>query len=145
MKKRPVGITILAALSLVGAAQYTVFSVLALTNMELMARILRGLSPGGSGPADVHLGMGRFLPVYYLLSAALSVWMAWALWKLQNWVRLLTLGAIAVSFVFVLTTVRGVVADGSATALGLLGLRVGLCAFFAWYMLSRRIREAFSR
>ena len=143
MKPRPLGITIMAVLLFVNVATYAVLAALSLLNTQALTAILRVLSPGGSGPAGVHLGMGKFLPVYYVFSMVLVGWVAMGFWKLWNWSRILVLAMIGLSLVFLLGTEIAVASSGSAAAITLFLVRLGLCLLVGWYLLSRNIRNAF--
>ena len=133
----------MAVLSFVSVATYAGFAALSLLNARALTDILGALTQGGSGPKDVHLAMGKFLPVYYLLSMLLSGWIAMGFWKLWNWARILVLAMIGLSLVFLLATGIGVASSGSAAAVTLFLVRVGLCLLVGWYLLSRKVRNAF--
>jgi hypothetical protein len=137
-----VGITVLSVLGFISVAQYAVLAVLALVNPPAVAALLHALSPGGSGP-EVQLRLGAFLPVYYLVSMGLTSFVAYGFWKLRNWTRVVILVLIAVSLVAGLATAPSVMHSGSAGALLLWLVRIGLCLGFGWYLMSGRVRTAF--
>lgn len=139
---RPLGITVLAVLSFIGCSFYLVLTWLSLFHQPLLASLLRGLSPGGSGP-EVQLTMGALLPVYYLVSLVLSIFLSLGLWKLWNWTRIVLLLMIAISFIAGIVTAPGVFHAATAGAVGLWVLRISLCIFVGWYLLSRNVRAAF--
>jgi hypothetical protein len=143
MRKRPLGITILAVLFALGVAQYAVLAALAVFNRAALDSFLRALSPSGAGPETLHTAMGAWLPVYYLAMAGLTGAMAWAFWRLKNWARLAMLGLIGLSLGLMLGELPGLIADPAAKAVGLTLLRVALSALWAWYLLRRPVREAF--
>lgn len=143
MRKRPLGITIVALLSGLGVAQYAVLAALAVFDRATLDGLLRALSPSGAGPEAVHNAMGRWLPLFYLAMTGLSGAMALGFWRLWNWVRLVMLGMMAVSLVLMLGELPGLFAAPSANAIGLTLLRVGLCLLWAWYLMRRPVREAF--
>ncbi len=143
MRKRPLGITILAVLSGVGVAQYAVLAALAVFDRATLDGLLRAMSPSGAGPEQLHNAMGAWLPVYYLAMTGLSGVMTLGFWRLWNWVRMVILAMMAISVVLMLGELPGLLAAPTANAIGLTLLRLGLCVLWAWYLLRRPVREAF--
>jgi hypothetical protein len=145
MKKRPIGITIFALLGFLQVAVYATLTTLALVNHEALVAVLHALSPGGSGPEKVHLAMGKMLPLYYASMMLLAVPWAIGFWRLWNWTRWVSVIMIAVSFVVLLATADvAALRDGGVGAMGLFVLRLGLCLGFGWYLMSRKVRAAFT-
>ena len=143
MRKRPLGITIVAVLSWIGVVQYSVLAALAVFDRATLDGLLRALSPSGAGPEALHNAMGGWLPVYYLAMTGFSGIMALGFWRLWNWVRLVMLAMIAISMVLMLGELPGLLAAPTTKALGLTALRIGLSALWGWYMMRRSVREAF--
>jgi hypothetical protein len=143
MKTRPVGITVLSISSWVGVAWMALLTGLSVWRPETHAALLRSLSPGGSGPADVHLGMGRLLPLYYLAMTAASAALALALWRLRNWARLVVLATVGLSLVGLIASTTRLGRGASAGAWALFLVRIGLCFWVGSYLMSRRVRAAF--
>lgn len=143
MKARPRGMTVMAALTALNVPVFAALAALWIVNRDALAAVLTALSPGGSGPAKVQLGMGTLLPAYYLAGMVMTAAVATGLWKLWNWARVVVLAMVGVSALSLATGVLGVVRDGTAGAVALFGLRVGLCALVGWYLMSARVRRAF--
>ena len=133
----------MAILLFLNVATYAALAALSLLNPRALDDILRALTQGGSGPAGIHSGMGKFLPVYYLASMVLVGFVAMGFWKLWNWARFLVLAMIGLSLIFLLVTAPSVASSASATAIALFLLRLGLCVLIGWYLLRRKVRDAF--
>ena len=143
MRTRPLGITILSLLSFLNVAVYATLATLSIVNPRALSALLRGLSPGGSGPADLHFRMGSFLPLFYILAGVAIGFVALGFWKLWNWARLAMLALIGLSLVGLVTVEAKGIPSGGAAALGLFVLRLGLCLLIGWYLLSRKVHAAF--
>ena len=143
MRSRPLGITILAVAMFVNVATYAVIGVLYATNRPAYTAVLEGLSPGGSGPLTFHESMGGWRPLYYsVMTVGVGV-LGLGLWRLRNWARIVVLLIVAVNAIGVAVSTPGVFADGSAAALSLFALRVGLAILVIWYLVSPGVRLAF--
>jgi hypothetical protein len=144
MKQRPLGITIFALLGFLQVAVYATLATLALVNHEALVVVLHGLSPGGSGPEKVHLAMGKLLPLYYATMMLLVVPWAIGFWRLWNWTRWVTVAMIAISSVVLLATADVAALRDGGGAIGLFLLRLALCLGFGWYLMSPKVRTAFT-
>ena len=144
MRTRPFGITLLAALSVVGAAFDLLLLALAILRPDLLAAVLKALSPGGSGP-EMQLKFAGVLPFYYAFTFALSVAIAVGFWKLQNWARYVVLVLIGLSFLGVLAGAPGAFRAATAGAIALSLVRTALCVLVGGYLLSTKVRAAFGR
>lgn len=143
--KRPVGITILALLSFINVATYGALLALAVFDPPALASVLKGLSPGGAGP-EMQLKMGTWLPLYYATGMLATLLVGLGFWKLWNWTRLVVLAMIGVSAVTLFSVeAASLWRTHSGSGLALWLFRLGLCAFFAWYLTSRKVRGAFRR
>jgi len=147
VSSRPVGITILSVLGFLNAAFYAALAVLSVVNHDALAALLRGISPGGAGPAAVHLSMGRFEPVYYCAMVLVTGLLAWGWWNLWNWTRIAALVLIGVNLVGVAVAPFIMARSGSeasnAAALVRLVASVAISALVGWYLLTAKVRAAF--
>ncbi len=143
MRTRPIGITIITVLFSVNGALYLALTALAIFNRDPLRAILHVLSPSGAGPEVMHTAMGRMLPLYYILMAAVTTAMAVGFWRLRNWARMVMLGMIVLSLVLMVTEVRPLLSAPTAGAISLTLLRVALSVVWLWYLLRRPVRDAF--
>ena len=143
MRTRPIGITIITVLFSVSGALYLALAALAIFNRDALRAILHALSPSGAGPEAIHTAMGRMLPLYYILMAAVTTAMAVGFWRLRNWARMVMLGTIALSLVLMVTQVRPLLSAPTVGAISLTLLRVALSVVWLWYLLRRPVRDAF--
>jgi hypothetical protein len=148
MSSRPLGITILVILSFLNMAAYASLAVLSIVNRDALAEVLRAISPGGAGPAAVHLAMGKFLPVYYVALLLLVGALGLGFWKLWNWTRIVTLALIAVSLCGAAAQSLNIMQSGSSSAGAMFWVRIAssvlISVLFGWYLLTAKVRAAFS-
>lgn len=148
MTRRPLGITILSILLFLNSAFYVVLAVLSVVNHNALAALLWAISPGGAGPAAVHLSMGRtFEPVYYVAMILFTGVLGWGFWKLWNWTRMVSLVLIAVSLLGT-AAAPFIMARGGSGAAGVAPLvriivSTLISLLIGWYLLSAKVRAAF--
>ena len=149
MSSRPVGITILSVLGLLNAVFYAVLAVLSIVNHDALAALLRAMSPGGAGPAAVHLSMGRFEPAYYCAMILVTGLLAWGWWKLWNWTRIAALVLIGINLAGVAVApfiMPRAGSDASSLAPHLrVATSVAVSVLVGWYLLSAKVRAAFRK
>jgi hypothetical protein len=141
MSSRPLGVTILSVLLFLNVAFYMVLGVLFIVNHDALVALLRTISPGGAGPAAVHLSMGKFEPIYYGAMILFTGALALGFWKLWNWARIAALvliginllGAAVAPFMIVLSVVP----------LVRVAVSVVISVLIGWYLLSAKVRAAF--
>lgn len=145
MTARPRGITVFSVLLFVNMTAYAVLAVLSIVNRDALVAVLRALSPGGAGPASVHLSMGRLLPVYYAAFVLITGALAMGFWRLWNWTRIIVLALIAVSLIGGVVETVNAVRSGSAGAVFLVRVTASvlISVLIAWYLLSTKVRTAF--
>ncbi len=147
MNSRPVGVTILSILWILNGAFYAALAVLSIVNYSALAALLRAISPGGAGPAAVHLAMGRFGPVYYCAMILFIGVLAWGFWKLWNWTRVVTLALIGVNLLAVAIAPFAMARSGSSAfnlvPVARIVASVLISLLIGWYLLSARVRAAF--
>lgn len=142
MKKRPLGITILVCIGLLGTVFYCALALTAAANPGRLRSILEGMSGGGTGPAQL-LRLGTMLPLYFVVMAVFTGVLCWGLWRLKNWVRLVVIVIIGLSVLGgAMEIVRGL---PQSTAVGIVSAVVRLLIAIAilWYLCSKSVRAAF--
>jgi len=145
MKVRPWGVTVLAVLGFVNVAAYVALLALSIGSMPTLRTLLEAISPGGAGPAKMHLGMGKLLPVYYAAMAGVTTAFAWGFWRLWNWVRIVALLMIVISLIATVPAAVSVIRSGEAGAIAALVARVGLSFLIGWYLVTAKVRDAFRK
>ena len=149
MSSRPVSITIISVLWFLDAAFYSVLAVLSIVNHDALAALLSALSPGGAGPAVVHLAMGRFEPVYYVAMTLITGALAWGFWKLSNWSRIVALVLIGANLAgasiapFIMAQNESSALNASSLVRVAVSVLIGLLV--GWYLLSAKVRAAFRK
>jgi hypothetical protein len=141
-EKRPLGVTILAVLSFIGAAFEAVLFILAIAAPGTLRSLILALSPQGSGP-DKLLDLGSLLPAYFGAIAIVIGLLGYGMWTLRNWARLITIVIAALSLVGTIVSLVqiGSELDSSTILLGL--VRVGVCVLILWYLTRPGIRSTF--
>ncbi len=145
MKTRPLGVSAMAVLYFISVATYGVLAILSAVSPDKIRALLTMATTGGQpGPAPL-LGLGAFLPVYFLAMALVSYFLGRGMWRLKLWAWIVTLilcgVSLAVGGIELLRSMHGMDAMARATA----WLRIGFTALVIWYLGLRRVREAFRR
>lgn len=166
MRRRPMGVTLLGGLYLLGAATYAFFCIFSLVNQQAFRTMFERLDWGPVDPA-MHLRLGPLLPVYFLIMIAVAAALGVGMWRLKNWARIVTLvlagltlaaGAIAVDTLLmsshpaglVMTAARrGVAPFMTVVSFFLVGVpwevSLTVSAFLCWYLLRRAVKAAFKQ
>ena len=142
MNSRPVGMTIISLLLFLNAVMYAVFAVLYVVDTDALAAVLKGMSPGGAGPAPLHLAMGRFLPVYYAAFMVFTAVLGLGAWKCWNWTRLVALALMGINLIVAVPMAFNVIRSGSAAGIARVAVSVLLGLVFVWYLRSTKVRAA---
>jgi hypothetical protein len=139
MMERPIGVTILALFEFLCMALFLLIGLGLAVGMGAV-----GMSPDVSGGAGALIaGLGIFGAVLFFILAALYAVMAWGMWTLKNWARIITLVFAFIGLAF--------------SALGLMGSLVSFEIFsfvfqlfpfainglIAWYMMQPHVKRAF--
>jgi len=90
MRKRPMGVTLLGGLCLLGAATHAFFCIFSLVNQQAFRTMFQQLDFGPVDPAML-LRLGPLLPVYFLIMIAVAAALGVGMWRLKNWARIVTL------------------------------------------------------
>jgi hypothetical protein len=143
MRSRPLGVTVLSMLMLLNVATYLALFVFSILNRETLRVVLIALSPGGAGPANFHLQMGAFLPLYYAAMTVITAVIAIGFWKLWNWTHIVVLALVGISLIAALPEAVHVISGGSAGAIATLLVRVTVSVLIGWYLMSGKVRKAF--
>lgn len=144
MKPRPVGIVLFAILYLLNAAFYIYLVVLGIfTRGKLAAFLNSSTSPAGAGPSAL-LHLGNFLPFYFAAMAAITTVLAFGMWRLKNWARIVTMLLVGISlldaaFMLFKTFARFVAADFARL---LVATMIGIVVL--WYLNRKTVRASFS-
>jgi len=92
MRRRPVGVTLLGGLDLLGAAIYVFFCIFFLVNQRAFRSMFERLDWGPVDPA-IFLRLGPLLPVYFLIVIGVAAALGVGMWRPKNWARIVTLVA----------------------------------------------------
>ena len=71
MRRRPIGVTLLGGLDLLGAATYAFFCIFSIVNQRAFRSMFERLDAGPVDPA-IFLRLGPLLPVYFLIMIAVA-------------------------------------------------------------------------
>ena len=99
MRRRPIGVTIIAVLYLLGAAGYASLLLLWLFASGFVVSFIETATPSASlGPA-LLLDLPGVVTAYFIVMAGFCCWVGVALWKLQRWSWFVTCAFVVFSFV----------------------------------------------
>ena len=166
MRKRPMGVTLLGGLYLLGAATNAFFCIFSLVNQGAFRTMFEQLDAGPVDPA-IHLRLGALLPVYFLIMIAVASALGVGMWRLMNWARIVTLvlaGLTLAAGLIALVTLlmssqpvgpvmtaaqRGVEPFMTVVSFFLLEVpwevSLPVSAFFCWYLLRPSVQAAFKQ
>jgi hypothetical protein len=141
---RPVGVTILAILYFLGTA----FCVLAAIGMFLGGGMLATMvgQSGGQGAgagAGFLAGMGAVLGVVILVFGALEALLGWAMLKLKEWARIVTIVLAGLSILGSLIGLLAVFSHFGLFVLMISLIRLVIAALIIWYLLQPDVKAAF--
>ena len=166
MRKRPMGVTLLGGLYLLGAATYAFFCIFSLVNQRAFRTMFERLDAGPVDPA-ILLQLGPLLPVYFLIMIAVATALGVGMWRLKNWARIVTLvlaGLTLAAGVIALVTLlmsshpagpvitaaqRGVAPFMTVVSFFLVEvpweMSLPVSAFLCWYLLRPAVEAAFEQ
>ena len=97
MKQRPIGISLASALYVLNALFYAYLVTLGFFFHDKLADFLgESTSPAGVGPSGL-LRLGKLLPFYFLVMTAVALALAFGMWRLKNWARIVTMILVSLS------------------------------------------------
>jgi len=164
MRRRPIGVTLLGGLDLLGAATYAFFCMFSLVNQRAFRSMFERLDAGPVDPA-IFLRLGPLLPVYFLIMIAVAAALGVGMWRLKNWARIVTLVLVGLCLAagpmslllisshpagLVMTAARrGVAPFVRVVSFFLVGVpwevSLTVSAFVCWYLLRPAVKAAFQQ
>lgn len=103
MRRRPLGVTIIAMLYLLGSAGYTALLLTWLFARGIVVSFIEQATPSASlGPA-LLLEIPGIVTTYFVVMAIFCCWIGIGLWKLQRWAWFVTCAFVTLSFVLDIT------------------------------------------
>ena len=143
MKRRPLGVTVISLMYLLGATGYTALLFTWLFARYLVVSFIEAATPSASLGPTLLLDVPGIVTAYFIVMAAFCCWVGVALWKLQRWSWFVTCAFAAFSFLLDLSLFVRMSRHLPATILMLGILRfiflVGIVAYFS----KTRVRAAF--
>ena len=138
-RNRPLGVSVLAVLWLLSAVLLVI----------LASEMWHGRLGGGSLPEWFSVGLIQRAPYVALLALGCGI-IAFGLWEMQNWARLITiglsgLGFIRTGFVLLMHTVfaEAVPRRGSSMLVWFLVVNMAVNGLIVWYLMSDDVSKAF--
>lgn len=143
MKRRPLGVTVIAVMYLLGACGYTALLFTWLFARYSVASFIETATPSASlGPA-LLLDVPGIVTAYFIVMAVFCCWVGVALWKLQRWSWFVTCAFAAFSFLLDLSLFVRMSRHLPATILTLGILRFAFLVGIVVYFSRTRVRAAF--
>ena len=133
--KRPLGVTILAGLDYFSAVYCIVFAIAALMGPDALIAMQRVIGSTPHAPDFYTQGFRVAFACFFLGLAAFGCVLGRALWKLQNWARILTLAGSVIELVFVRSY--------SSQIQAVLYRAIAVATLI--YLLNPRVRDAFKK
>lgn len=143
MKKRPLGVTIISVLYLLGSAGYTALLLAWLFARASVVAFIEQATPSASlGPA-LLLEIPGVVTTYFVVMAIFCCWIGIALRKLQRWAWFVTCALVAFTFIFDIALFVHMFRHLPAILLVAGVLRFAFLAGIVAYMNRTRVRAAF--
>ena len=141
---RPVGVTILAILMIIGAAFLILGGIGMMLGGGMMATIMsQQQAQGSAAGAGVLAGLGAAAGVVMLVFAVLYLLVGIGLWKLKNWARLVTVILTVIGVVFQLFSLVTLLLHFNIFALVVPVVVLAIEALIIWYLLRADVKAAF--
>ncbi len=99
MRRRPLGVTVISWLYLLGSAGYTALLFAWLFARGSVASFIEQATPSASLGPTLLLTIPGVVTTYFVVMAALCCWIGMALRRLQRWAWFVTCAFVALSFV----------------------------------------------
>lgn len=136
----------LSILQFIGAAFCVLVGIGLLVGGTFIGGLLGGAAAGGEGGA-AGMGIGFLLGalggVVFLVFAVLHVVVAWGMWTLKNWARMITLILAAIGAVFQVFGLLGSLLDFSLGSLLYSIVVLGINGAIVWYLIQPHVKAAF--
>jgi hypothetical protein len=144
--ERPTGVTVISIFQFIGAAFCILLAVGMLIGGSFVGAII-GTAAGGDRAGATGVGIGMLVGVVggiaFLIIAALHVLVAWGMWTLKNWARMVTLVLAAIGAVMQVFGVLGSLLHFHIFALIWSMIVLGINALIVWYLLQPQVKAAF--
>jgi hypothetical protein len=143
MKRRPLGVTIIAVLYLAGSAGYTALLLTWLLARASVISFIEQATPSASlGPALLE-NIPGIVTTYFVVMAGLGCWIGIALLNLQRWAWVVTCAFVVLTFVLDFTLFLQMLRHLSAILLAGGILRFGFLVWVIGYLSRPNVRAAF--
>lgn len=144
MKPRPAGVIVFAILYLLNACFYTYLVVLGFFARDKLASFLgASTSPAGVGPSAL-LRLGNLLPFYFLVMAAATTALAFGMWRLKNWARIVTMTLVGLSVLDAIFMLFKEFSHFAAADFARMFLALVICVVVLWYLSRKTVRASFA-
>ena len=138
--QRPSGVTVIAVLDFIGAAGCLIGALAFGTITSMVAA-----NGGGNSPFARLAGVGGAVgAATFLFLAALSIVIGVGLLKLRNWARLVSIFFAALGVVLIVMGFMTTLAHVNAFFIVLDIVPLAIDGWIAWYLLSARVKQAFT-
>ncbi len=145
MRRRPLGVTILAVLLFLNIGTYATLILLAIVYPDQLRLLLEGMKLGSTGNLAPLLQLGAFVPVYFLALAIFTGLLGRGLWQLKNWARLVVLFLAGISAAIGIVEVARSFSAMNASAWLSAAAQIAVGVLAAWYLSSAPVRAAFGK
>jgi len=143
VKRRPKGVSIIAAFYFLGSAGYTALLFAWLFARNAVVSFIENATPSASlGPA-LLLDIPGVVTAYFVVMAVFCCWVGIALWKLQRWAWFITYAFIVFSFFLDVGLFVHMFRHLPVSLLALGSLRFAFLLCVVAYLSRTRVRAAF--
>jgi len=143
---RPVGVTIIAILEFLGAGVFIAIGLFCLLGMSFLASLLSQMSQTrdlGGAVFTALTGLGAVFAVGFFILAAIVMLIAWGMWKLKNWARIITIILCGVGILFGIFGLLWALLHFNLFVIMVGGIRLAINLLIVWYLLQPNVKRAF--
>lgn len=137
---RPVGVSILAVLGFIGAGLWVLIGLAMLVGASFVGAMFSQAQGAPAGSGGFMAMLGGAVSIVFFVFAAIAALLAWGLWTLKNWARIVVIVLQALGILFSLAALLHL----SLPVLVGLIIRVGIGGLIIWYLSKPDVAAAFA-
>lgn len=141
--QRPTGVTVIAILQFIGAGFMVLGGFGLMLGMGMLGTVLAQRGNGGMAGMGVLAGMGAVLGVVVLFFAAIEGLIAWGMWNLKSWARIVTIVFAGLGGAFQALGLMASLIHFHIFGLLWNALWLGVNGLIIWYLVQPEVVQAF--
>ena len=141
--QRPTGVTVLAILQFISTGCMVLAGLGVMLGMGVVGAMLAQQGKAGGVGVGALAGMGAALGVIVLFFAVLQGVVAWGMWTLKNWARIINIVCTGLGAAFLALGLLGSLAHFNLFGLIWGAFWMGIYGLIIWYLMQPNVVQAF--